>query len=433
MSIVKRRKSIAGAVGGYGGSALGAYLGGPIGRYAGGKIGGYVGSKLAGMGAKKRKAVGVKNETSMTTRVALCKKKGNVSKGNRKKTVKVSRSLRKKIGKVIEQKKIHGNWTELRYGYLVGGSGNQSVGVPVIPDQFNNDWSFLPEEFLHCASVLFNGKVESPNNRGIVDYGNLGITSGGEAAPFNKDTYGCTAKFHVVRSKISYHLKNNTQTTMIIRAYTVAPKKAGYYGNDLSVPNGSFQSSQFQNLNPIYNWSQSLATKTGTNVINASVNTIGLYPEHDPRWTALYKYEVCDIVMDPGQSTTFDVAGPSDLELDFQKMYQNQAFIQLQKFCRGTFFIIKHDLVQGVGDNFTTIGRFKSGSTGTLIMEKKFTCKISVPESTGVKVENVGTAVNNIELNNRKPVFFFKQYGPNTVPLPSQVTRIDEEQPATQI
>ena len=121
------------------------------------------------------------------------------------------------------------------------------------------------------------------------------------------------------------------------------------------------------------------------------------------------------------------------LEMDFQKMYQNQAFVQLQKFSRGTFFIIKHDLVQGTGDNFTTIGRFKAGSSGTLIMEKKFTCKISVPESTGVKVENVGNAVNNIELNNRKPVFFYKQYGPNSVPAPAGVTRIDEEQPSTAI
>lgn len=385
------------------------------------------------MGKSVQKAL--RNESTMSTRTAICKKKGNLNKGtNKPKRIKVSRALRKKIGKVIEEKKINGTWCELFYGYI-GRKQDGSQAVEYFATdtpQFNTAWQFLPEEFLHAASVMFNNKTNSSDNRGIVNTNNLGITSTGELNTFHKQQFGCNAKFTVKKSSVTYHLKNNTQSTLKVRAYTVSPKKAGYYNEVLSMPDGSFQTTQLQGLQPIQTWNTSLLTQVGYNILGAGSSSYGLYPEMDAKFKQQYKIEMCDILLDPGQSTTFSVQGPQDTELNFAKMYLNNAFQNLQKFSRSTFFIVNHDLIQGAPaqEQATRIGRFNC-DLNSLLVEKKFYCKLSVPESAGVTTiaQPVATSMT-LEQNQRRDVLAYHVW---LQPAPTDGTRIDEEQPATQI
>lgn len=373
----------------------------------------------------------LKNESALSTRLVMCAKKGKI-KGNLKKKVKVSKSLRKKIGKVLEQKKIHGTWTQLSYGYIIRPvAGTQFVGVPTQAlKDFSEYWNFTPEDFLHIASVLFNGKADDQYIRGIDNSANLGIQNTGEANPFFKGAKGCNAKFHVQNSYVDYLLKNNTQNSVKVLAYTFAIKSQTFQSTSLLKPDGTYQTTQLQGMPAPDNvWVNSLATQTGFNVTGATVDAVGMRPENDPKMKQLYKHEVCEMNIEPGQSISFRVQGPSDQELDYSKFYHQGAFQSLQKFSRGTMFIVYNELSQGKGDvDFSKVGRYKyiETQTSALLVEKKMFCKISVPESTGLKVENVGTAVNSLELNYRQNTFGHRVY---LGAAPALVTRVDEENP----
>lgn len=81
----------------------------------GGSIGDYAEKKMTNSAVKQA----FSNESTLSTRHAAARKKGaKLGKRNARKTVKVSASLRAKIGKVIEEKKVHGSWTQVSFGYI---------------------------------------------------------------------------------------------------------------------------------------------------------------------------------------------------------------------------------------------------------------------------------------------------------------------------
>jgi len=427
---MKRKSSTdLGRAAGYGiGRAIGSY-GGPVAGYAGGMVGSYIGGKLT-EGPKKA----FSNESTLSSRNAVARKKGaKLSKANNKKgRVKVSSALRKKISKVIEEKKIHGSWTQLSFGYIVRPSSNAQTVQTIQQTGFNDfagGWAFLPEIFLHCASVLFNGKTDSQVARDINNTANLGMTNTGEGNTAGQGTYGCNAKFVVNKSWMAYHMKNNTQQTLKIRAYTVSIKSPqAFLSNTLVDPANNTVGSQVTNISPIDNWVASLATKTGQNVLDADIFRIGMRPESDPNFKKLFNYEITEIIMDPGQTHTCNISGPSNETLDFGKYYQSNHFMSIQKYSRFTFFIVESDLIQGGGETNTVIGRFKLGGSGTVCIERKFHFGMSIPESAGIRF-GAGLSTNqSIETNYHKPVFGHAVYSANS---PATLQRIDELQPAT--
>jgi len=416
---------------GYG--AMGAGAGAAAGNPITGAITGYeMGAPNLDVGSFKGDSAGG------AVRKAFTKTKGKkVNKMNKKKVVKVSRSLRKKIAKVIEEKKIVGGWTQISYGYVQRPLNNAQEVTAMLQEasrtDFSGGWAFNTEDFLHVASVLFNGKGDSQGARGWANTANLGLVNAPEVPTGNKNIYGCNANFTVVKSYQTYLLKNNTQSTMTLTAYICAPKQPTIREQTATNAAGTVITAQYLGTyDPIRTWEEMLATPTGRNILSADKYRFGMVPEATPEWNKYWSYEKKEIVLEPGQTTTFNVQGPVHTELDYTKFFKNDIFLPIQKFSRFVFFIMKTDLIGGAGTagDREKIGRFGLPGEGRLCIERTFKCKITVPESTGMAMTPTGGAAN-IETNLRRPAYGYVVYAQTSVP--ALVTRIDEVQPATTI
>lgn len=296
----------------------------------------------------------------------------------------------------------------------------------------------MPEVLLHAASVLFNGKADSQSSREIGVTTNIGMDNapGTGIIPVTspiagKQYLGCSAKFNVINSYEKYHMKNNTQQTLKVRAYTCQIKNVqSNVSTTVIDPNGATTANQVtMDQTPTVGWTNSLATQTGKNVAGADIYRIGMRPESDPLWKKNWSFEVTEVILDPGQSHSFNIQGPKNMTLDYQKFYKEQQFQSIQKFSRYTFFLVESDLIQGSSTDFGLVGRFKLAGTGCLLLERKLHISLTVPESTGMRLRVNATGIEgNVELNYRQARFAHYVYAPAT---PNALQRIDEQQPAT--
>lgn len=419
-----------------------AGVGAGIGFASGGPVGAVTGAYRGYQGmAKNNEYHNFKSDSGPSTgniRSVTAKRSGSkLSKRNTGKKIKVSSSLRKKIGKVIEEKKVHGSWTQISYGYVDRPTANaqqcESMQFETTKQDHSGGWSFGIEDFLHAASVLFNNKTDSQGARGWADLGNLGITSTGEGNPAEKRSYGCNAKFTVQKSYVTYLLKNNTQSAMTITAWIVAPKTSSVFYQSATNDSGGVATAQYMGLyDPVSSWADILGTDTGRNISNSDIFRLGMKPTFSPEWKKAWSSETVDIVLEPGQSHLFNVAGPSQHQMDYTKFFRNNLMHTVQKFSRYVFFTLKTDLLGGAGTDADQkkTGRFKIDAPGKLCIERTFKCKISIPESTGTITGGAFSGNAAIENVLRRTAYCYYVYNHLT---PADISRIDEVQPATEI
>jgi len=436
MPSVKRKRSW----GEFGKQVVGGTAGGALSFAAGGNpvSGASVGYDLA---APDLNVGSFKADTAPGIRKAFQKSKGKkVNKMNKKKAVKVSKSLRKKIAKVIEEKKISGGWTQISYGYVKRPLNNAQEVTAMNQEasltDYSGGWAFNVEDFLHMASVLFNGKPDSQGNRFWNADTNLGNKNSIEGLTTQKFAFGNNARFTVKSSHQSYLLKNNTQSTMTLSAYICAPKQATFREQSgFSAQNTAVGGQVIGIYDPVRTWDEMLANPTGRNLLNADKYRFGMVPESTPEWNKYWSYEKKEIVLEPGQTTTFNVQGPVNHEMKYEQFFKNEIFLPIQKFSRFVFFIMKTDLIGGAGNDTdrNKIGRFGLPGEGRLCIERTYKVKIACPESAGVNLTLPlpSTGSGYAELNTRRPVYGYVVYAQNQTP--QLVTRVDEVQPATQI
>lgn len=379
-------------------------------------------------GAKKRVAVrqtlGVDAQTAISLRKPYVKKrKSNKSVSFKSvKKVKVSGALRAKINKVIESKQVHGRYGQREVGYLNNNHfmNRQANGHTVIGTYTN--WAFHPENFLHYASVLWKkkGAYQAGTGRQWGNEENIGHTVYPNVNPNPKNIYANAAMFEVKWSKECYNLKNNSQVTRTVTVILCAPKQV-HSSNDApraAVGTTGVDSARIQSPYDFWDTCLTTAALEGLNIAQIDSNFMGARPYHLAAWNKYFSYEETTIVIEPGQTFCFEVKGPSNMQFDMKKYFKGAYFQDIQKFCRYPMFIMHGEMSQDAVIE-TKIG-WSTGSAitgrGELIFERVFDCALSMPETVGAQVETytapvVGMTQGKLELNLRKPVFAYYNYG----------------------
>lgn len=339
----------------------------------------------------KKKQTNKQYENSIDTRKPRVKAEFKKSVSFRKKKeVRVTKKFKEKVTKALEPGRSVGWYMESGMVF----EGNSTNGVYTFPntfgdkqiaDRINSNSSriapFSPLAVLDAASVLFNGKVASENNKFPITgtYPNEIISW--PAGTFDQHT----AKIMVKNSYTSYVIKNNTNRTVIMQLYECAPK----FNQDVLHDKDVY--SQWQDCladeATIYNGS---TVNKKINLSGATVNTLYSSPFQCKKLMQRWKIEKHEIILDPGQTYDHYMQGPQNVEYDYSKFWKpvnanfdvDNCFMNLQsKFTRQLMFTARLDLV----NNGSYGGRLGIPLSvgGGLLFEYKHFYRVSVPEQTG--------------------------------------------------
>lgn len=288
---------------------------------------------------------------------------------HRKKNIKVSRSLRKKVQKVINGQSFKGTYHATRFGTIgITTSGTSGVGAGQVDEQItmggyvnqlafqrhNNDvdgntrfwfsqalqnaaasgvatvltsgseWQFFsPLKIIDAASILWNDKTAAE------DYGNqdgnlntVVVQASGaplEGTQFNPEVKGL--KVHIDNSYVKFKFKNNSQRAMTIIVYNCVPK----IKFPTATPLQAFQdaiSIEADGSNSAY-ISATSAGHTSTQTAQALFANPAMQPNMLKSFASTWKYEKVLLKIAPGETCTHSVQGPKSYDLDFSKLYDS--------------------------------------------------------------------------------------------------------------
>uniref|UniRef100_A0A345MQ24 Capsid protein n=1 Tax=Cressdnaviricota sp. TaxID=2748378 RepID=A0A345MQ24_9VIRU len=364
--------------------------------------------------------------------------KGGAQSKKYRPSVKVSKPLRDKIEKVLEEKKVRGYYQVTMYGNLLLPESNQQL-VQTLRDPLhtaNVFSSFSVHEFLHEASVLWNQKLDSSAQRNVL-IGNVGVTSNTATLPPDAiSSLACTAKLTVLNSSEDYYFKNNSERAVNIDMYICNPKRAMFENLVANDEQGTARTaSPYDNSNPQLQWAVALAGeyKTAGNVANIGPNQLHTTPSNLAMFTKLYKPDVVHIRLEPGQDYTYKLLGPKLLDLDCSKYYTvatNGIMQSVQKFSKCVMFIVKVDLVHQGEPTTGYSGRLKhtsDNSPNCISVERVLRTSLSIPESVAMKVDGTiisGAGTHMLTNSNRIRKYFVDTY---TVAGSGAVRRVDEQ------
>lgn len=379
-------------------------------------------------------SAGVERESGSSSRVVAAKR--FKSKGVRQKkprSVHASKKFKSLVDSALSAKDIFGQFHTVEYGFLKSITANnvQSIGFTLLATPKPHQWDFLPEMFLDAASVLFNGKVAAQNSVGVFSASNIGNSSG--AGGLVSTSVANNAKFTVVSSRVEYLLRNNTQHTITVHVYLCAPKVQSNWISPSETTASPAIVIGDALLNPVDFWADCLNDDValGVNVSsNLTVNTLFCTPTMTRGFARCYKSELTEIVLEPGQTYLYGYQGPSNLDLDFSKMYRNSVFMSLQKFSRFPMFVVRSDLI-GTSTGSVVRSSVNNAGFGNLVaMEKRVYYKMKMPDDAGFRSSVVvaGAAAGPVYLGYRRPAYSHQVWTP--VPSGANV-RVDEEVPVS--
>ena len=360
----------------------------------------------------------------------------------RPKKVHVSKNFKAKVIKTLDRQDNHGSFREISYNALntnIIPNGQQLVAL-LAPNSTNvtngwstdtqydwSPWAFDPENLLHQLSVLFNNKANSQNtirewyaqhNFGVMDDGSIGAVpidnDGGTNANTSSSTsrFPMQVKFTIKKSYEVYKLKNNSQRTLHCKIYLFAPKTTATKSSTTAYINASgaitLVNTQDYISDPVSSWfaANSQQYNQTINVAGAFPTTLYMTPLANPLLKKNFNIEETTVVIEPGQSYSYTISGPSNFEIDFQKMFKPNAtssaaidsgqnvYMGVQKFMRCPMIVCNQDLVQtsdGSGITYRP-GRYP-GVTSTLnkyglVIERDVVTKFKMPDMTGGVYQN---------------------------------------------
>lgn len=202
---------------------------------------------------------------------------------------------------------------------------------------FGMDWLFTTDQFLHWASVLFNGKTVALPTSTTQMLGAGGVRTVGN---FNPENLFCTIK----SCSMEYKFKNHAQNGCKLAIHQLKPKSVGSMVPGLNVAYGF---NLVSNTNvarngvisiPETDWNESISdeirSKTQLNT-GLSTQSVGLEPKMNKNFVQKYAIETTYMILEAGQSQNYFVAGPSQLVLDYAKFCNDDIHQNIQKFSRG--------------------------------------------------------------------------------------------------
>lgn len=324
----------------------------------------------------------------------------------KKKVAKLSKPMKEAVKRIFTNPEVRGVYKTIVYGAINTGADNLQGITPIgcghDVDGITTGF-FMPSDFLHAASVLWNYKADSQIIKQY-DAGNFEPRS---------------LKINVVNSYVAHTLRNNSQGEIKYTVYTCAPKDNMYNGNV-----------------PDYVWQRAYATayNSGLNPqINPTLayNTLGEVPTKFKEFTQLFKSSYTQFVLAPGQTKTWSTQGPKEMELDLSRQWANDTqWSVFGPYCRFVFIVAESCLTFATDGK---IGRFTDLTAGTpynSAMENVLFYKLSMPEQAGF-VYPASTAAGVIQkLNSRTDKYHVYNYGV-AQGASNPIIQIDETDPGT--
>lgn len=342
-------------------------------------------AKRVRFAAKGKAHVQTKAYTHLSAVVKKGKKRLNTRK---KKPVKVTRKLRSKIYKVIDETKLHGyfqktNWdsfsstvdgTQAVFDFPYLGQFNTTAGASEIIGRM-----FSPLMVFHGVSRAYG---QSP----AAAYPAFATTQITPSYPVYTGSAFDRINFIVDVSRQWYtqRFKNNSNKTMFIEIYDCQTKST----STADKPREDWNNALIEDQSAGKNAGGVGGTFTG-------ISTLHTTPYLCKAWAKDWKAQVTKVQLEPGCTWTRNVEGPA-IRYDYSKFYRDTVFQENQKFVVNSFMIIKNDL--GVACEFNGLSSIPRQDIRPreftpflrhLIVESTYHLKYSLPEQVGFTVSAV--------------------------------------------
>jgi len=320
--------------------------------------------------------------------------------GLKKKIAKLNKPMKEAIKKVFEKPEVRGIYKNIYFQALETGAdrlqGVRTLSVATC-DSVTTGF-FMPSDFLHAASVMWNGKTDNQSR------------SNGDTGNFQSRTFKC----RIVNSYVAHTLRNNSQSEIRYTVYTCAPK-------DIDLNAGT----------PDYAWSKAYTTAIAASAINSGVSetTWGEAPNKFASFRELYNNSYTTFVLAPGQTKTWSTQGPKDYDMDMSQQWGNDAqFSTCAKYSRFVMIVMEGNLHVGADGK---VGRYTDLASGTAFVspiEHVLHYKLAMPEQVGfVRPDPLPAAGSYQILNQRIDKYHIYNYG---VSQGTAISLVDQQEPS---
>lgn len=325
--------------------------------------------------------------------VSASKVKGHVAKKGKKRKVKVSKTLRKKIKQVLSQKGPIGIVKEAMYSPIMYCSDNiQNIfqGSPILCEGLKN-WAFTPTHFIQHASVLWNKEQ-------------WGALAGDNRQIANVLGYTPNYRLEVRNSYYVMKLKNNSTRVVTVKLWDIQPKGT-VNDTDCSDMNAWFGTELTRMTYSAFNGAE--------NPQNINQYYIGFNPNMMSSFKRHFHLQETVINMEPGKEYYHKVQGPNNKLLNFNNFFRNGSYRPIQSFCKQTLVVVTTDLASDSLGN--TVGRYTEMSSvkpyGVLV-ETEYFSKLKCPDQVGWISSGSLPAANTVVNDKAKGyAFVIHRYG----------------------
>ena len=399
---------------------------------------------------------------------------------HRKRPVKVSRLLRKKIKKVIAGTEIKGVYTAVRQGTIgftaTTGSSVEyrrttraggytlpisSTKIPTISganvrfwfahpysskDGFTigDEWQFFsPMKILDAASVIWNQKPINTDyslqalNLNTVHNKTTGTMIAGTPADMNIKGL----KVHIQNSYVTMVMKNNTERSVNVVVYKCVPVNKFPVQTALE----SFFDAVTQETDGTDSGLVNIAGPLGSAVDNIVIMP-GIEPNTFKSFNSAWKYTKVKLNISAGETTTLNFQGPKNYVLDYDKLNlgdEDKAHLAFKQTTMQVFMSVSPDLEWATnGDNSYehVTGRWwqtnaaESDISNPVSIEWTETYRLALPHIVGFQNGPSTVGGNQVTLNHRIPRRAYGNFVDVTdaTTAPTYIAH-DEEQPGTGI
>lgn len=332
---------------------------------------------------------------------------GKVRFSRKRKFVKVSNNLRKKIKLVIESEKLIGKYTHVTYyqftpGKPFSGAFDDQQTVEYFglltrtgagPSITQNRILFSPMGVLSAVGRLLNPTNVTKAALSVIDYNNIGTLNG----YLNYQT----AKIKVLKQTAIYRIRNNTGRSVTLKIYCLTPKTQDMANQEVGInPTDIWNSSlDLQDNNPL----------TGENPLSVRLETLYANPKMCSGFRQHYKIEETIVNIDAGKEYNYKVDGPS-MMYEYAKYWTLSKFYDKQKFTKQVMMVAYNDLVRTTGG---TTGRYTDhtvNDASSILVEQSYYIKFAIPDQVGFTMPSSLTSGANQSLTSRRYCFGIDNY-----------------------
>lgn len=340
-----------------------------------------------------------------------------VRRFGKKKVVKVSAGLRKKIQKVLDTDKVVGKYFHISYYQMTPGkpfSGafddQQSVeyfgqvttnGLTGVAQQ-DNRLLFSPLWVIHSVARLMNPVGVTKNSGSVLNLKT--VTDDNNAQTNNFYLQLKTGRVKVLKQSATYRIRNNSGRSVTLKIYCLQPKTI-----DLSRTVG---------WNPVDAWNSSMDLQdpsatfpggSGENPTGVRLETLYATPKLCSQFKNLYKMDETIVQIDAGKEYNYKVDGPS-MEYSYAKFWNDSVFYDKQKFTKQVMIVAYNDLVR---TSLGTTGRYTDRSVNdanSIVIEQTSYIKFAIPDQVGLNLLNVIPTGGNVVLQSKRYCYGIDNY-----------------------